>query len=162
MNKTGNPSTIKKHFLVARICIFLCCFIYSDSYIIPLSKIKETVVDKKAFSYNTRKSRSISYNIKTNSRNFDVPAGFYHFVSLSDTVLLHYSPISRSIQKVTAARENNIHTFETGYVRYGLGQIFVPLVLLILILYHIFYFSIEYLLIATVILFMFHLGIVIF
>jgi hypothetical protein len=172
MNNTDKSSTAKKHFIVARICIFLSCFIYADSYFIPFSKKREAVIDKKAFSYSTRKSRGMSYNIKTSSRNFDAPAGLYHSVVLSDTVLLQYSPITGSIQKVTASRENDVYTFETGYVRYGLGEILVPVVLLGLILYHIFYFSIAYLpgrrdllyalLVATVILFMFHLGIVIF
>lgn len=114
----------------------------------------------------------MSYNIKTTTRNFDATADLYHFTALFDTVLLHYSPITRSIQKITATRENERCTFETGYIRNYSGSFFVPALLLVLVLYHIFYYNILYLrgrrdllyalIIGTVIVFMFHIGIVIF
>lgn len=141
---------------------------YIDSYLIPLKSTTEVIKDKKYFYNKGRNSSVTTYYVETSTRKVDVTASFYNSTSIGDTVNLLSSPITRSIQKVIIKQGSYLYRFEIGYIRASFGIIYVPIVLLVLILFHIFYYSIKYLpgrrnlmiasLIATLIAFFFHLG----
>jgi hypothetical protein len=159
----------KIHFIVIKACILICAFIYLDSYVIPLKDSTEVINDKRYFVNHSRRTKYKTYYIKTTNRKFDATESFYNFTIISDSVILHSSPITRSIQKASVIKGDYIYTFEIGYLRAATGFIYIPVVLVILILFHIFYFSIKWppgrrnllitVIIATLLLFFYHLGI---
>jgi hypothetical protein len=170
--KKSAITNAKWHFITARICIFLCCFMYADSYIVPLYTSNVALTEKNTYRYRTRKSHGITYQFKTSGPAFDATAALYNSTSVDDTLVLYRSLITGTIQKAGVPRADGDLIFETGFIRAHNGRVFVPVVLLGLVLYHIFYYSIIYtygrrnlllaMLAATIILFLFYLDINLF
>jgi hypothetical protein len=159
----------KIHFIIIRSCIFICAFIYLDSYVIPLKDSTEIIKDKNYYENKTRRSKFKTYYIETTNKKFDASESFYNYSTVADTVILHSSPITRSIQKASVIRGEYSYSFEIGYVRTSTSFIYISVLLIILILFHIFYFSIKWppgrrnllitVIIGTLLVFFFHLGI---
>ena len=166
-------SAEKFHRLIMIFSFLICVFIYIDSYWVPLKNSTEIIEAKKYYASVDGHNRSTSaVELATDKRNFDVPDEFCQVVNKNDTIIVQSSILTNSVQKAQVNKDGTIATYAIGFVRGMMGFLYLLLVTIgIVILFSLYSYlkntqgrrSITFvLLICTLSLLFFHIGIDIF
>ena len=126
----------------------VCAFIYIDAYFIPQEKVPVVITGMSYFKTGPRRIGGVStytYTLQTTRANYDIPYSLYNSVGKGDTIIISKSIITGAIQKAETHSNNDIYSFDIGFVRSGYGRINIPVLSFILILIFIVYRSINYL-----------------
>jgi hypothetical protein len=166
-------SAEKFHRLIMLFSFLICVFIYVDTYWVPLKNSTEIIEAKKYYASVDGHSRpASSVELATDKRNFDVPVEFCQVVNKNDTIVVQSSILTNSVQKAQLNKDGNISTYAIGFVRGMMGFLYLLLVTIgLVILFSLYSYlkniqgrrSITFvLLICTLSLLFFHIGIDIF
>lgn len=126
-------STRRFNLLLLCCCLFICCFMYVDSYLIPVKEIEEVVTETMYFKNSGLRKSSTSYEIKTNKDDFDVPKQAYNSIGSGDTITISKSVLTNSIQKLQLLRDNDQYIFDVGFIRARLGMLLLPYLIILII-----------------------------
>lgn len=126
-------STQRFNFLLLCFCLFLCCFMYVDSYLIPVKKINEIVIKTQFFENRGLRRSDKIYEIKTNKDDFVITKQLYNLIGEGDTILLLKSILTNSIQKLELQEDDYRYMFEVGFLRARLGMFLVPYLIILII-----------------------------
>lgn len=127
-------TTERFNFYILILCVFICGFIYFDSYLIPTNSIRDIVVDKKYFEQHGQNGLRNTYELMTKRNDFDVTASAYNSLLNLDTIMIEKSKLTNSIQKIIVERNNEKFIYEVGFIRARSGMIFCPMICLFILL----------------------------
>ncbi|HEU4470179.1 MAG TPA: hypothetical protein VFR58_03775 [Flavisolibacter sp.] len=129
---SNNDSTSKQHRIVIVASLFIGVFLYLDAYLFPLKHTTETITKLSAYRSSGRRGTSnyTTFTMTTEVRTYDIPALLFTELRTDSKIGLEKSYITGAIRKVHLDGGEFTYIYTVGYLRTGLGKIFVPAMML--------------------------------
>ena len=132
----------KSQVVVMRITLFLCVIILLDTYLVPLTAKVEVI--KSFESYKSWPKRSVStYTVKTGQKQYAVPLNIFNDCNLGDSLIIHSSSLSGSVQKYSINKQGGYYIYEVGFGRSWVGLVLILIIIIGGCLFLVFSDSIE-------------------
>ncbi|MCZ4242467.1 hypothetical protein [Pedobacter punctiformis] len=132
----------KTNFQTFIICLSLiiCLFIVSDAYLSPLKIRTEFIMDLENYSSYSKfgKSQDKTFVVKTKEKKYVVPGSLYNEIEDKDSIVIHSSALTGSIQKLDLKRNNNLISYQAGFIRSQWGLFMTSLLMIGLISFYFF------------------------
>lgn len=106
----------KWHYSVLTACLVVCILIYADVYLFPLRSNIEVVTDSRSELHYSKTTLIFRYFIKTQRREYKVPASVYNGVDDGDSIVVFRSLAANSAQKIAINREGYKGIYDIGYL----------------------------------------------
>jgi hypothetical protein len=160
-----NTEALHRKVLIAS--FILCVFLFADSYIIPAVELLDQITDLSDSTYRLKRSTGHTYVVTTTNHSYDVTKALFNFSDIGDTIILHKSIITNSLQEISVVKGDKIYTFPVGFIRARTGFIYTAIITIGIIIFFAFYTRLKniqgrrnmtyFLLICSILLLLFHL-----
>ena len=132
----------KFHYYVLSTALLICVLVFADAFFAPSKLDNEVVIDGTAPVHGIAFRRTQQFYITTNKHIYQVEPAFYNDINISDTITIHRSIITNSLQQISILRNDHVYTYNEGFARGYFSAVLMFLVIAGIIVFLIFY---EYL-----------------
>ncbi len=121
-----------QHRTLIIVSLLICLFLYLDSFLFPLRHTVETIKDLTSYRSTGRRGTSDTrtFTMTTEKRAYDIPGPLFAELNIDAKIGLDKSYITGAIQKLYLDTNDGTYIYAVGFMRTGLGKIFVPVMIL--------------------------------
>jgi hypothetical protein len=119
-------ATAQFHKRLLLIPVFICVFIYADTYLVPRKTSMEFVTDV----YQTKERRTGAEYMTTNVDNYPISEKLMNAINRGDTLLFYRSVLTGRHVKVLLDRHEYAFYYSIGFQTAGAGFIWTPVLLI--------------------------------